>query len=191
MRILKAISILAAFTLSGLPAIACDIAIPPELRRAPKGSRPAAPAGWNLFDFTPKAMVDGKLLYRHVKHQGLPSGAAEQKLLQEHAGRAVTAMYGGRSPVVKIQKASTVQLDSIGVRIPVRQYEIAVNTAGDAGIAKYAGVIIRANPTRKDIAIVVTPIDPDSPGDDLERPLAFAKRLAAHPGMDCSAGDSP
>ena len=172
-------------------ALACDIATPPEVRFVPAKEKPPRVAGWQFYAFTQKSMVDGWLAYRHVKTNGAPAAAAEQKLVQQHAGRAVTAIYGGKSPVVTIEKVQTVRLTFQGETSTARQYNVAVKRNKADAIAAYAGVIVKANRIRRDVAVIVAAIDPDSPDGDLDRPLVAARKLAAHPGLDCAPGDSP
>lgn len=171
----------AAATLSA-PALACDIGVPPELKWSPKKV-----PGWVVYTFQPSAMIDGSLLYRKVKHTGLPSGAAEQKILAEHVNRAFSAMHGGKAGKIKVLSAQPAVLTRGAT---AKQYSVEITQPGDP-TPKFAGVVIRENKAPKDIAVIVTPQDPDAPGDDVDRMIALAKKFASHPGFECTAGDGP
>lgn len=166
-------------------ASACDVAPPKELKWSPKKV-----PGWVVYNFLPAAMVDGALLMRTVKHVGLPSGADEQKILTEHASRAMTAMYGGKAGKVKVQKSKPITLNSMGTPVRAKEYTVEITAPGDP-IPRFAGVVIRENKAPKTIAVLVTPQDPDAPGDDIDRMNGFAKQFAAHPGFECTAKDMP
>jgi len=187
---IRSMTALAFGVVMTVPVMGCDLVLPQDLvgKRIAAGQYKAA--GWNAFDFKPKAMIDGKLLYRHVKHFGMPFGAGEQKLLAEHVGRAVTLAYGGKATGVKIVESATAKLDSKGAPVNARQYSVSVNRAGNPAPLG-AGVVLRVNPARNDIALIVVPIDPDSPGDDPDHTLKIARAVAAQPGFDCAAGDMP
>mgnify|MGYP001767542672 FL=1 len=174
-----------ALAFSVAPSLACDIAVPPELKWSPKKV-----PGWVVYTFQPAAMADGALLYRKVKHVGLPSGAAAQKLLNEHVNRAFSAMYGGKAGKVKVLSSKAENLTFRTGSAAIKHYAVEITQPGDP-TPKFAGVVIRENKAPGDVAVIVTPQDPDAPGDDVERMIGFAKKFAAHPGFECRAGDMP
>lgn len=174
-----------ALVLSAHATTACDIATPRELKLSAKKLK-----GWMAYDFTPDAMVDGKLLFRRVKQDGLPRGATEQKIVAEAVNTVFPAIYGGKTGRIKIATSAASTLNFRGGSAAIKQYEVELTQGADP-TPKFVGVVIRENRAPKDLAVIVTPQDPDSPGEDVARMIGFAKKLAAHPGFDCAAGDMP
>lgn len=163
------------------PALACDMVPGSEVQSVFSEKVP----GWMVWKFTPLAKADGHMITGNFKRQSFPQASQEKAFLETEIGKAAAALYKTRPTRVTLDGPSTpLPPEALRSRTSGRAFTLTLDFGGQSLAAPG---VMRINPARKDISLIVAFADPAKAATATQ----IAQRTAAHPGFDCTAGDGP
>lgn len=176
----RGLLLFASSALALTPAFACDIATPPQVKPALREKVPHH----MVYEFTPQSGIQGHLLHTHIRQRKLPSNNNEHAFFETRIGAAAAALYGRKPNKVSLQGAMETQLNFMKSTVPARSFVVLLDFDG---VQIRASGYARINRQRRDIALIFAL----PRAEDTDRAFAIVKQIAAHPGFDCTEGDSP
>lgn len=163
-----------------IPAYACDIAAPWEIRR----DTSERIAGWNVYKFQPEAPAAGHVLFRKLARNTLPARRGLGRFIEQNIRPATSALYQRRVTAAKVEflKEKTYQSGNNSAEGYVF---VAIFAFGPDSVR--ASGYLRHNAQAGDLSLMFAVTHPD----EVRAALPVVERFASHPGHECQASAAP